>query len=149
MVQNQKLAFIVFKNYRCSHDQMMGKSAELERSADSVYLWSQELCTGLCEVFGKTSLRLSQLDQFRPKVELQAPYLWYYHSREELELKLDGSDETWERGQYVEALLDVVSKSITEEYSVVDALLAHKTIQWEYLGYLHVSNGTSNLLRHL
>jgi hypothetical protein len=148
MTQNQKLAFIVFKNYRCSHDQMMGKSAELERSVDSIYLWSQDLCTGLREVFGKTSLRLSQLNQFRPKAVLQAPYLWYYDSREELNLKLDVPDATLKRGQSVEALLDVISMSMAEEYSVVDALLAQKTIQWEYLGYLYVSNGTSISVRH-
>ncbi|KAH4847096.1 hypothetical protein HBH75_166030 [Parastagonospora nodorum] len=137
VTQNQKLAFIVFKNYRCSHDQMMGKNAELERSVDSIYLRSQELCTGLREVFGKTSLRLAQLNQFRPKAVLQAPYLWYYDSREELNLKLDGSDATLKRGQSVEALLDVVPMSMAEEYSVVDALLAQKTIQWEYMGYLY------------
>jgi hypothetical protein len=130
--QNQQLSFVVFRNYSCNHDGARGKDYEPQGYDQSIYLWSGKLCFELLEIF-KVFLKPAQLPEFQPKSELRAPYFWFYHSKEHIDL--DNKDD---RGPAVQALLEIVSKAMAQEYSYVDALMNEKTISWKYLPYLFV-----------
>jgi hypothetical protein len=137
LTQNCELLFVVFKNYRCCHDWDQQKESGSLAFDQSVYLSSADLCSALRNLSPRLT-HLPRLPDFRPRMELQAPYLWYYHLRKLLSIELnDLSAQAW-KSQGVKTLMDFVSGSMAEEYSIVEALLSRKVISWVYLQYLFV-----------
>jgi hypothetical protein len=138
LTQNSQLLFIVFKNYRCYHEWEQRKESDSLAFDQSVYLSSPNLCSDLRDL-STGLINLPTLPDFQPRMELQAPYLWYWHSRKLLNTELDVlSTEAW-KSQGVKTLVDFISESMAEEYSIVEELLSRKVISWAYLQYLFVS----------
>jgi hypothetical protein len=139
MTQNHQLAFVVFKNYRCSHDKLHEENAPPQSLADSIYLWAPELCTDLVRRFGE-SVKPSYLAQFQPKSELHAPYHWYYHSGRECGDLIEDVHEGSVTRRSIEILLKFICTSMVAEYGAVDDLISEKQISWRHLPYIYVSH---------
>jgi hypothetical protein len=132
-IQNQQLAFIVFKNYDCRHDAICDAKTQPSILPDSIYLCSQELCTELVKVYQEV-LRPTQRSCFHAKSTLEAPYLWFYHTRAKIILSAQTG-----AGDNTATLLKYISTSMAIEYDSVDTLIARNMISWRYLPYIYVS----------
>lgn len=73
--QNDQLSFLVFEEYKCSHDTNATRLAQ--SSGTCVHLVSGSLCTLL-----DSWLQGKQHPTFRPGLELHPPYPWFYHNRD-------------------------------------------------------------------
>jgi hypothetical protein len=71
---NNHLAFLVFKEYKCSHDTDAARAAESTQSC--IYLVSDALCSTL----NSFSLE-AEPPSFCPTMELRSPYEWFYYNR--------------------------------------------------------------------
>lgn len=137
LAHNCQLLFVVFKNHKCCHDKDQRKDSESPALDQSVYLSSVDLCValeGLCQ----RVTHLPRFPEFRPRVELEAPYLWYYHTRAFLNVELSSLSAHDRKTTSVETLLDFISESMAEEYAKVEALISQNVISWKYLQYLFV-----------
>ncbi len=80
---------------------------------------------------------LSELPQFNLGTELQAPYVWLYHTRGSLEEKLSQLEA--DDREEVKCFLDILVDVMADEYAAFDSLLSRKLISWSYLEYIFVS----------
>jgi hypothetical protein len=135
--QNSRLSFVVFKTYKCSHNESQGEDEGAMVSGQSIYLWSSELCTALTKMLAGAS-RSAQLAEFRPRSELLAPYHWLFHSRRLDAGFKDGMPTSDPMHLDVNTFLEVISKTTADEYSAVDALVSKQSIIWPYLPYIFV-----------
>jgi hypothetical protein len=136
---NRQLSFVVFKNHSCCHSAVKMKDPSAKNFSQSIYLCSEELCVELKETF-KVFLKPEQLPKFRPGYELRAPYFWFYHSKDYIDLAGE-----YGRKPALQALLEFISREMSHEYSCVDAMIYEETVSWDYLPYLFVSASPSKL----
>lgn len=136
LTQNSLLSYIVFEEYQCKCGQSTSENAFLSKFSQSIRLVSEELCTGLQKMaVGCSAQRM--LPQFSQGIEMQAPYIWYYHNRHQFSRNIDAS--TFEVGDQVQLLVDFISRSTKNEYDKVDSFLFRRSITWQYIRYLFVS----------
>jgi hypothetical protein len=135
--QNSQLSFVVFKTYKCSHNETQVEDEGAMVSAQSIYLWSSELCTALTEMLAKASEH-AQLAGFQPRTELLAPYHWFHHSNRLKGVVEDDISTPAPMHQNVKTFLDIISETMADEYSAVDALVSEQSITWAYLPYIFV-----------
>ncbi|CAI6339167.1 unnamed protein product [Periconia digitata] len=138
LIQNWQLSFVVFRNYKCLHEFDRCEASDGPNFDQTVYLSSEEMCTSLRELCQRVT-DISKLPEFCPGAELRAPYLWYYHSRESLEIELKGTVAQSRHSHDVQTLLDFISDSMGDEYTAVESLLSTKMISWKFLPYLFAS----------
>lgn len=142
LARNHELSFLVFRNYRCDHDGRKRDDQESIFSTQSVYLWSQRLCTDLATVLC-TDGRV-QLAEFQPRTELQQPYLWLYRSERDIDISPDGDLKWAPVCKDVNVMLKVLSTAMANEYAAVDTLISKGLMSWNYLPYMFASYPLAN-----
>lgn len=138
LAQTHELSFIVFWHYTCHHDGTQREDQSPAVSTQSIYLHSQTLCSDLVSAL-YTALLPEQLADLQCRTELQAPYIWYYRSRDLIRILLLSDSRSSLICQDVRALLEVISTAMSKEHSFVNALISKGLISWEYLPYIFVS----------
>jgi hypothetical protein len=135
LTQNSQLSFVVFKNHKCLHGLEKRTDSDAPVIDQTVYLSSADLCTALRDTASRCLSALT-LPEFLPGEELQAPYLWYYHSRHILSTEAEAGARM-HRG--VRILFNLISQSMADEYSMVEKFLSAGMIPWAKLKYIYVS----------
>lgn len=147
--QNDHLAFLFFKEYKCSHDTDTTRTAKSTQSC--IYLVSDSLCSTL-DSFGLGA----EPPSFCPAMELRSPYEWFYHNRSLLanlvhlrqsedEDDRDGRDDKDDRNPYslkaARVLLDCIQSCMATTYDELDQKMGWraKAVQWEHLPLIFVS----------
>ena len=147
--QNSHLAFVLFKEYTCCHDNITARTAESTESG--IYLISDALCSTL------KSLNLeADPPSFCPAMELRSPYEWYYHNKALLNktrpLK-PFPDKDAHSVRAAETLLDCIQSCMAHKY---DQIKHYSAMRWESLPLIFVSPpifrprlpGTLLIMRH-
>ncbi|KAK3294206.1 prion-inhibition and propagation-domain-containing protein [Chaetomium fimeti] len=124
--QNSHLAFVLFKEYTCCHDNITTRTAASTESG--IYLMSDALCSTLKSLDLK-----ADPPTFCPTMELRSPYEWYFHNKALLDktrpLKPSpGKDAHAVRG--TETLLDCIQSCMAHIY---DPIEHSGVVRWESL----------------
>jgi hypothetical protein len=127
--QNSHLAFVLFKEYTCCHDNITARTAE-----SGIYHISDALCSTL------KSLNLEAgPPSFCPAMELRFPYEWYYHNKALL-VKTQPlkpfPDLDAHSVREVETLLDCIQSCMAHIYDHIEHSGA---VRWENLPLVFVS----------
>lgn len=138
---NPDICFVVFHDYNRFQEARKSKSScENEEfnqptcDAKSIYPVSKELKGALEMILEDKTEYSGILSRYWAKNELAAPYLFIYHSRQEIQkikerLSKPAQDQ-------LDLFLEYVMKDLGEEYNAVDTLLQRKEILPQYLQYL-------------
>jgi hypothetical protein len=146
--QNSHLAFLMFKEYKCSHETDTDRTVEPTQSC--IYLVSDALCSTL------NSLNLeAEPPVFCPTMELRSPYEWFYYNQSlladirPLGLSSDEDDEDDEDEKKVpdthslkvaETLLDCIQGCMASTYEEIEhSLRTTRAVKWEHLPLIFVS----------
>lgn len=144
---NPDISFVVFHDYnrfqgvRTNESKSSCEDEEVDQptcGAKSIYPVSKELKTALEMILDDKKEYSSMLSRYWAKNELSAPYLFIYHSRQEIQkikerLSKPAQDQ-------LDLFLGYVMKEFGEEYNAVDTLLQRKEILPQYLQYLVKKN---------
>ncbi|KAH7408750.1 prion-inhibition and propagation-domain-containing protein [Phaeosphaeria sp. MPI-PUGE-AT-0046c] len=133
--QNRRISFVILKKYDCQHDGSQGEGQAPDTSGQSIYLWSSDLHKALTDVLSET-LPAIQLERFKLRSELQAPYPWFYRSRRQLGIARDESSISTTTKHDVGTLFEAISTAMADEYAAVDALISEGCMTWEFLSYI-------------
>lgn len=139
------LYFIVFKDYRCSHD--VDEPRDSSPSETNIYLVSLSLCNRL----NKRTSWQSTTFLLHPNTELRYPHSWFYHNRKELTDPLHLKRPLTQAQHVVETLLEFVRDSMSELYDFFDNSFGDRPtmryIRWHELPllFIHVRIGLGSL----
>lgn len=141
---NPDISFVVFHDYNWfqearanktdpSHESMENEE-EFKPRARSIYPVSKELKKALEMILDDREGYSSLTSRYWTTNELSAPYLFIFHSRQEIpkireKLSKPAQDQ-------LDLFLEYVMKEFGEEYNAVDTLLQRKEILPQYLQYL-------------
>lgn len=136
--QNATLSFIIFHEYQCCKEDDQGMSCLPTRH--SLRLLSQDLCYTL-KSLSENNVEPSLLPEYTLESELQAPFLWLYHSRTKFQALKEHPEAI--SHDCLRLLLDCIGDCMAEEYALVDRLLSEGCISIQYLEYIFVSGVSS------
>ncbi|KAK4106793.1 hypothetical protein N658DRAFT_31276 [Parathielavia hyrcaniae] len=146
--QNSHLAFLVFREYKCSHDMDTARTAESTES--SIYLMSDALCSVL------NSLDLeAEPPVFRPAMEFRSPNEWFYHNRLLVNRIISSNlgpckiylgltqGRSWSQlPSILVMLLKCIQGCMAASYKQLDISLKHsKSVKWEHLPLIFPPGG--------
>lgn len=143
---NPDISFVVFHDYnrfqeaRANNPESSCENNGNEKfdqptpGAESVYPVSKELKKALEMILEHKKEYSSMLSQYWAKNELAAPYLFIYHSQQEIQKIKERLSKTAQ--DQLDLFLGYVMKEFGEEYNAVDTLLQRKEILPQYLQYL-------------
>jgi len=129
--QNSHLDFVLFKEYTCSHDITIPRTAVSTES--SIYLVSDALCSSL------KSLNLeADPPLFCPTLELRSPYEWVYHNDDlikRLWFRKLGQKEDAHLLRAAEGLLSCIQGWMGNVYQPIND---YRAVSWERLPLIFV-----------
>lgn len=134
---NRDITFIVFRDY---HKNLQPESPDdkpvtqlPEPISESVYPVTTDLKQALSALLHKPEFR--DVEKAYSKTgELFAPYLFFYHTREEIKNIRSQLPEA--TNDQLELFMQYVQDQFGEEYQIVDDMLAQKQISPQYINYL-------------
>lgn len=144
--RNKNISFIAYKDYRCcepsqsnlhalDHISSFGSSNLL--TGESVAIISPELQSALQALAEQAFNHLHP--PFELDKELNSPYLWWYHSRPDIERVIKGNFLDFEQNKHVTLFQQHLLDQLGTKWVEVDHLLANNHISFEFINYLFVS----------
>jgi hypothetical protein len=143
--KNKDISFIVYRDYQCcdraSPQPHRSEKSPLPAPSDfldrkTISIVSNDLSKALKAV-AKVALNDLPTPSFEVGEDFWAPFLWWYHRREEIveaQLELDNRLQ-----EHLSTLHEYIMESLGSEWSKVDSLLAEGRISAQYIDYLFVS----------
>jgi hypothetical protein len=134
--QNNTLCFLVLREYQCCTGESHHEGREVVGTTESILLVSPQLCNTLQLLYDEKFSQVSH-PLFKPNIELSAPYVWCYHTKDELKRQLATFPKV--EKDLINPLINVSESRMNQEYAAADDLLAARRISWKYISYLFVS----------
>lgn len=142
--KNKDVAFVVYRNF----DSEMNVTAQAgtddsasegavhtpKHTSETIQPVNRDLTEAVKTLLKSRKEYAELLNKFSVSNELQAPYLFIYHSRKGLEEFQDSLP--WAAKTQLSLLSNYVMEQYAEEYAAADYLLLHKKISPEYVRYL-------------
>jgi hypothetical protein len=143
--KNKDVSFIVYRDYQCcsrtSPQPHRSEKSRLPAPSDflgreTISIVSNDLSEALKAV-AEAALNGLPTPTFEVDEDFWAPFLWWYHRREEIAEAQLGLDNRLQ--VHLSTLHEYIMESLGSEWSEVDSLLAEGRISAQYIDYLFVS----------
>jgi hypothetical protein len=146
----ERISFVVYKHYVCCRrDSRYRNKNDIQTKRKSGRESTGPATTGekikivseeFAEALGDLSYLCDRVKDFYPCFDvgsiLEAPYLWYYHNREDLKARV--SELFDEQQTEFNLFLEYISQNFGDEYREVSLLLSKRTITARYFDYLYI-----------
>jgi hypothetical protein len=150
--RNKDISFIVYRDYQCCSRERVIPRGRFNRPSltdasslltnESISIILVDLSIAL-EAIATEALSGIPHPSFDLESELNSPFLWWFHRREEIKNAWNQLDPMSQ--EHISTLQDYLVGRLGSEWSTVDSLTAEGKISAQYIEYLFVSNKCNNV----